>query len=359
MTATTSRKNCPICDAELTAGADGCPNCNTNSQLFAQSAEAAFDFYNDGLDLARAGDRAGAIAKMQGAVASDPNLVDAHIVLGKLIAQGGTTSDLEQALMCWGRARAANPTEEQSRKLDHCTRAAQTILREAVQPNSAKRRRTFLSIVSGGLTLAAVSGVLVYVFRPMHPASIFGPGATLRTDARPALPSAVTPGSDLPANPTEAVSSALKRPDITVTRSGDRLALQGTVQTPAEKSILVETAAYAAHALPTNIDVSKLKVKQTFVPRLAVKKPAAQATRIASVTRPAVASAGNRMHANLSAKTYTVQPGDTILAITHKFGRNDAQWKQLLQSNRRAIRRPDSITAGAVLKLPAGWKPAK
>ena len=87
MTATPTRHACPVCEFELAPGADKCPNCTTDLRLFTAPSEMALDFYNEGLDLTRSGDRAGALEKMRGALAADPKMVDAYIEAGKLLAQ--------------------------------------------------------------------------------------------------------------------------------------------------------------------------------------------------------------------------------------------------------------------------------
>ena len=456
MTATTPWQACPVCDSELVVGAAQCTKCKTDLRLFAPAAEIALDFYNEGLDFARGGDRQGAIEKMQAALAADPSLVDAYIVLGKLVAQAGSTKDLEQAILCWQRSRIQNPTDEQTIKLDHCTETAQTRLREAAQREDTKRRHTFLSIVAGGLGLAVAGGVLGYALRPGYPLggviSFLGPSAATQLAAQPAPPA----GGGTSVDPITAINEALQRPDITVARSGDRIVLQGRVRTDAEKKIVLAAAAYAAHSIQVSLDGSNLKVKPTYspvaarqvermlrvvigglgrnssdplhaatlsvsggankqplmvigtctrrgagaeiarlvkevypsanpvnasglavhvnfvpairrslrvmpvVPLMPVKSPAAEETRVASNTRPvAAASPGDQVYINLSTKTYTVQPGDTIYAITHKYGRDRGQWQQLWQTNRDAIHNPNAIPAGTVLRLPPGWKPPK
>jgi hypothetical protein len=58
----------------------------------------------------------------------------------------------------------------------------------------------------------------------------------------------------------------------------------------------------------------------------------------------------------VSVKTYTVQAGDTIYGITHKYGRDISNWHELWNANRRSIHKPGSIASGTKLTLPAGWK---
>jgi nucleoid-associated protein YgaU len=458
MTAATSRHTCPVCDTELTMGAAKCPNCHTDMRLFAPSFEMARDFYDAGLDLARIGDNQGAIDKMRGALATDPNLLDAYIVLGKLLAQSGQTSGLEQAIACWERARGLRPTGEQSRKLDHCIETADARLRTGKQQAVAKNRRAFGVLIAGALVFAAVCGVAGYFLRPSHVTSaavaIHPEAGTDRTGSGTA--NAVMAGP--PSDPVAAITEALHRPDITVTRVGDKFALQGTVQSEAEKDIMLAAANCAAHTPMNSIDGSKVLIKHAVMPvqakrveqmlhlfvfglghgsgdplhdaslvvsegmnkkplrvtgtcaspkaRVEVAKlvkeiyPSANpvdvsglvvhpimvvrqvATKLHRVTAerrrapkerllktPVVAmhravehdgpgrkrAPGDQVYIDLSKESYTVQPGDSIYGITRKYGRDVAQWRQLWQANRQAIRNPDSIPDGTVLKLPPGW----
>ena len=455
MSTKTPRQDCPVCDSELTAGAAQCPKCRTDLRLFSPASAIALEFYNEGLDLARLGDRHGGIDKMQGALAADPTLVDAYIVLGKLIAQAGTTADLEQALLCWQRARAARPTEEQSFKLDHCTDTAEWKLLETAQRLESKRRSTFLSVVAGGLGLAVVGGVLGYLIRPSLGTVNFSSRSSLRSGFAARKTISTNRREVASPDPIAAVNEVLQRPDISVTRSSDLLVLMGNVQTQREKEIILAAATYAAHTAPAKVDGRGLTVKPTYtpvaatriermlkvvigglersssdplyqatvsvvggsnkdplrvngsctssqagaeitrlvkeiypsanpvdvsglvvrakeasvvrqllpvVPRFAIKRAVVEKANMATAARAAATPASppeDQVYINLSTKTYTVQPGDTIYAIAQKYGRDKGQWQQLIRTNRGAIQRPNSIPAGTVLKLPEGWKSPK
>ncbi|HEY2688570.1 MAG TPA: LysM peptidoglycan-binding domain-containing protein [Streptosporangiaceae bacterium] len=93
-----------------------------------------------------------------------------------------------------------------------------------------------------------------------------------------------------------------------------------------------------------------------------VRKVVASATVIAAATigGQAAASAATTSTAHATARhaeanqarTYTVQPGDTLSGIAARFG---ISWKSLYAKNKKAIgSNPDLIFAGQVLKLPAG-----
>lgn len=458
MSTKTPRQDCPVCDSELTARAAQCPNCKTDLRLFSPASDIALEFYNEGLDLARLGDRHGAIDKMHGALAADPTLVDAYIVLGKLIAQAGATADLEQALLCWQRARAARPTEEQSFKLDHCTNTAEWKLLETARRLELKRRSTFLSVVAGGLGLAVVGGVLGYIIRPLLGTANSSSRSSLRSGSAARKATSTNRGEVASPDPIASVTEVLRRPDISVTRSSDLLVLMGSVQTQREKDIILAAAAYAAHTAPAKVDGRGLTVKPAYtpvaatrvarmlnvvigglersssdplykatvsvvggsnkdplrvngsctssqagaeitrlvkeiypsanpvdvsglvvrakeasvvrqlfpvvpiVPRFAIKRAVVEKANVATAAGAAASPASpteDQVYINLSTKTYTVQPGDTIYAIAQKYGRDKGQWQQLIRTNRGTIQRPNSIPAGTVLKLPEGWKSPK
>jgi LysM repeat protein len=93
-----------------------------------------------------------------------------------------------------------------------------------------------------------------------------------------------------------------------------------------------------------------------------VRKVVASATVIAAATigGQAAASAATTSTAHATARhaeanqarTYTVQPGDTLSGIAARFG---ISWKSLYAKNKKAIgSNPNLILAGQVLKLPAG-----
>ena len=453
MTSAASLPACPVCGSALADLRTRCPQCKTDPRLLAGPASIALEFYNEGLHLAKAGDRQAAIEKMRGALAAHDGLVDAYIVLGKLLAQGGAAADLEDAVTCWQRAQDFSATVEQARKLDQCIQTANGRLLDARTQEDAARRGRTNTLFFGAVVLALVCGASGYVLRttPLFaPGGPFAPGSSWLSTPLGARTGGV------PVDPIAAVNEALRRPDITVVRTGDRLALKGVVQTEAERGITMAAAAYAARLPDAAIDGSGLKIKKSFakvaakrvehmlrlvinrlgpasvdplraatisvtggsngfplvvagtcanrgagpeVARLvkevypsaapvdtsglivtarsarqdhgttlgnsigpAVDRAEASPPRshVAAATRRSVASPqGDQVYINLSTKTYTVQPGDTILAITQKYGRDARQWQQLWQTNKTALHRPNAISAGTILKLPPGWKSPK
>jgi LysM repeat protein len=52
------------------------------------------------------------------------------------------------------------------------------------------------------------------------------------------------------------------------------------------------------------------------------------------------------------ARSYTVQPGDTLSSIAQRFYGNTADWQWLYQANRSVIQNPNLIYPGQVLNVP-------
>ncbi len=261
MSTVASERQCPVCDAELIPGAAACMTCGTELSLFEPPADIALDCYNEGLDLARAGDRDGAECKMRAAIAADPAFVDAHIVLGKLVAQRGDASDLEQAIALWERARSAGPSTEQSQKLEHCIETARARLVDAGHEDDSARRSNYVVLAGIGGMIAAVCGVGGYLLRPILRSGDSASSAA-KVQSQPVSERASPPLKD----PVVAISQAISRPDITVGRNGKSLVLHGKVQTEAEKRAILASAAFAAGTQPGLIDGSDLRVAPAYTP---------------------------------------------------------------------------------------------
>jgi nucleoid-associated protein YgaU len=229
---------------------------------FAPPTEIALEFYNQGLDLARAGDRDGAEDKMRGAVAANPDFVDAYIVLGKLVAQRGKTSDLVQAITIWNRARDASPTIEQSRRLELCVETATARIRDASHSEESARRSHNLRLVVAGCAIAAVCGVGGYLLRPVARTSGVAP-----VSVSSQLSGIGSVKTDRAAKDrVAAIRQAINRTDITVGCNGETFVLHGKVQTDAEKRTVLASAAFAAGTQPGKIDGSDLQIAPANAP---------------------------------------------------------------------------------------------
>ncbi len=51
-------------------------------------------------------------------------------------------------------------------------------------------------------------------------------------------------------------------------------------------------------------------------------------------------------------RTYTVQPGDSLRAISQRFYGDEMQWKRIYEANRDSIANPDLIHVGQTFKIP-------
>ena len=97
-------------------------------------------------------------------------------------------------------------------------------------------------------------------------------------------------------------------------------------------------------ALNPGVDPTKLKLGQT------IKLPAGGET-VATKTSPAAAPAASEAPVG---NAYTVQKGDTLVAISRKFFGNDADWKRILDAN-KALLNGDAknLREGMKIAIPA------
>ena len=154
---------CPVCATELKPGVSPCPHCDADLRLLTPEGDIAVDFYNQGLDCVETGDRRGALEKMQAAIAADPAMVDAYIVVGKLLAQTGRASETEQAIEYWKEAKHFTPNAEQSQTIEACLNRAETLLARERQSEGDKKRNLIGASVLGAVALAAVCGVVGFL----------------------------------------------------------------------------------------------------------------------------------------------------------------------------------------------------
>jgi LysM repeat protein len=67
---------------------------------------------------------------------------------------------------------------------------------------------------------------------------------------------------------------------------------------------------------------------------------------------PGAAAAAPAPAAAAAAKTYTVQKGDTLAAISRKFYKNAGQWQKIMDANKDVVPDPTKLKPGMVLKIP-------
>lgn len=66
-----------------------------------------------------------------------------------------------------------------------------------------------------------------------------------------------------------------------------------------------------------------------------------------------VSGADNVADTGAGARTYTIEKGDTLSAISKRFYGNARYWKQIFDANSATIENPDRIFPGQVITLPA------
>ena len=76
-------------------------------------------------------------------------------------------------------------------------------------------------------------------------------------------------------------------------------------------------------------------------------------TRAAADKSPSRSSDSEKPGAKKSgARTYVVQPGDTLASISRKFYKSSARWKEILDANRKRIDDPEKLEIGQSLSIP-------
>lgn len=257
---------CPVCATELKPGVSQCPHCDADLRLLAPEGDIAVDFYNQGLDCVETGDRRGALEKMQAAIAADPAMVDAYIVVGKLLAQTGRASETEQAIEYWKEAKHFTPNVEQSQTIEACLNRAETLLARERQGEGDKKRKLIGASVLGAVALAAACGVIGFLLNR--------PAVTDKKNTQFSATSTQSSQND----GVEAVKKAINRSDIKVQRSGDRMVLTGIATSEAEKSLILRRA---ARATKFPIDANAVKT----APKIAVADKSVSASEVEEMLR--------------------------------------------------------------------------
>jgi nucleoid-associated protein YgaU len=68
--------------------------------------------------------------------------------------------------------------------------------------------------------------------------------------------------------------------------------------------------------------------------------------------QPEQAAAAAEKEAKTKARTYLVQPGDTLASISKKFYQTPSRWKDILDANQNQVSNPDELKAGQTIILP-------
>ena len=73
---------------------------------------------------------------------------------------------------------------------------------------------------------------------------------------------------------------------------------------------------------------------------------------IADIQAPAAAAAAAGASSTPAARTYTVQPGDSLSKISKQFYGNASMYMKIFDANKDKLGDPDKIRAGMDLRIP-------
>lgn len=127
---------------------------------------------------------------------------------------------------------------------------------------------------------------------------------------------------DLRAKYDHAIQTCKGRMEGAATQQGDKLHIKGTVTSEADKNLIWD-------AIKTNPDW-----RNDIVADIRVEAPPAAA-------------------ASAPARTYTVQPGDTLSKIAKETLGSASAYMKIFNANTDQLTDPDKIKPGQVLKIPS------
>ncbi len=75
--------------------------------------------------------------------------------------------------------------------------------------------------------------------------------------------------------------------------------------------------------------------------------------RAVAATKPSpTKSASKHKSKSEDSQTYTVQEGDTLASISHRFYNTSKRWREIRDANEKKVDDPDNLKAGLKLKIP-------
>jgi len=105
------------------------------------------------------------------------------------------------------------------------------------------------------------------------------------------------------------------------------------------------------------VDVTDVKTEPPTTPGTPL--PPDKVTTERPVTKPATdkpavkpATPAAKPAADAGMKTYTVEKGDTLFKIAHKFYGDGKLWPRIFDANKDKIKSSDKLVVGTVLKIP-------
>jgi nucleoid-associated protein YgaU len=234
---------CPIDETPLPAGQSVCPACGEDLGLLVAMRQLPLRLYRQGVQLARAGDRAAAAAMLNAAVAAAPAMPEPRIVLGKLLAQQERYSD---AIASWRQVLALDPDHRQAHMGIQAAEARLSLAK-------ARSRRASVAVRTATTGLAALALLGAFV----------GGRSLARDPAAAMVVPAVTPTTAAPLA-LEPIQRALQEEplgdyQVTVQAAGEGVRLFGVVPSQELRELAEQRVRMLAGA--ALVDSSGLRVQ--------------------------------------------------------------------------------------------------
>lgn len=163
---------CPYCQTENRDDREDCYYCQKDLSMLRLIVNKAKHHYNQGLEYAERNRPEEALKELAEAIDLDQTLVNAHLVMGTLYAQG---DDFENAEQCWQRALEQDPNMQKAH--DYLSK-----VESVKQALPAVRRFQFMAGVFGILLIVTVV-TLFYISRPDPQAEAARQGLTAVQEA--------------------------------------------------------------------------------------------------------------------------------------------------------------------------------
>lgn len=309
-------------------------------------------YYNQALELARAGSLPEARGKLLAVLTLDPRMLVSHVILGKVYAQ---MREYGQAIACWKTAL----------ELDPGNAAAQAGIAKARQLQTRLDRRHAYRLGAGLVVMLFVLGLAsVLTYREVSP----------RLASPPPLPvaSVRTALKNTPAL-HEAALEVLERGDgIQIVGSVDsdeqRQLVKAVAQSEAGSTPVDISAVTVRHATPlaetltrllgleTNENLRSISVTQEGdILRLSGTVPSDSDVARAKALALALVGVREVDTSGLSSRgviDYVVQDGDTLWGLAERFYGDGKEWFRVAEVNPHLPSDPRQLESGIHLRIP-------
>jgi nucleoid-associated protein YgaU len=353
-------------------------------------------YFNQALDLVHRRDLPAARDKLVTVLALSPDMVDAHVVLGKVYAQMG---DYQEAIARWQEALKLSPGHQAAAAGIAKARAMQVNLQQA-------QRRTQIAVIALGVALFAAGILVLPAYRAAVPASptplptqtMVPPTATLApTPTALPSPTAAPSPTQAPVIPTatpaptpsvEQMSAALRAnpalqgTQLALSMAGGSIKVTGSVDTEAQRQLAqVITEGKAGDKA---VDVSGIVVKH---PQPAAESLKALLSSLADETLGSitvdqqadalylsgtirsescrqwvqglatslagVGTVDTGKLAIVGIQAYRVRPGETLWGLAERYYGDGRTWATtILTANPHLPADPQAVPAGVTVRIP-------